>query len=367
MNKIAIVGGALAVVTLGLVGCHRDDFALTWDMTTLAEHSAMPLATNAPLSIAVMKPTDVILAVNGYPLTKQAYEDFMELKLRGLRESKDANELVIQKQMDEIRITYIKNFIGQRLLVDNAFELGVVTTNEVVAAVEKKLKENARKRGKTVAQLLKKFAGKERYYLYELCVAEITDRLISKKIPPKSVVDKDFVKAVQDQVAKENVKADKQNAQLKARLADYRKQILDKKLDFLKVAHSLETDDAGEGVWGEFEEGDMDDPGIQAKVFALKEGDVSEVLEDDNGYHLVKVLKVTPPEKNEKGRVITRERRKLAHLYLEKAPLIIRQGDIQMTADLKHQMQIQAVNEYVTGLSTNAATRIEYPHGQDLF
>jgi len=360
---------ALVAVTFCLVfaGCVRDDFKLERSMVEIAERQSELFVTNAPKKLAAMSAGDVIVAVNGYPLTKEVYDNFMELRREGLATMPNMNYLAAEKMMDQYRIEYIKSFIGQRLLFDNAFSIGLVTEEEMLSAVESKLRKSAKSRGKTVSQTLKKFKGHENLFLYELCVAFVIDKLVHEKIPPKCEVGADFVEAVKAQVEINNSEAEKTNAFYKARLADYRQQILTKKLDFEAVAKMISGYNQDNGFWGDFEEGDMDDPGIQAKVFAMKEGEISDVLEDDNGYHVVKVLKVIPAEKNEEGNIVEREKRKLSHLYIEKEPMLIKLNNVQMTADLKKQMQLQAVNAYVTGLSTNSANRIEYPNGQDLF
>lgn len=357
----------VCLACLAMAGCHRDDFKLTLDMVEIAERQNVAFATNAPKKIAAMEAEDVILAVNGYPLTKQAYEDFMDLKQTGLMERKGMTSIVLDKLMDEYRVSYVKNFIAQRLLVDNAFATGIATTNEILSAVEELLKKDARKKGKKVADYLKKFNGKERYFLYELCVSHTINKLVSQKIPPRKVVDPEFTAAVQKQIDIDNASAEATNKMYKAKLEYYRKQILGEKLDFKTVVKSFSDDAEDDGIWGEFEEGDFDSPEVQAKVFALKEGEISDVIEDDDGLQLVKVLKIVPPVKDDDGRVIEREKRTLSRIFITKVPLIIRQTDILLTADLKRQMQIQAVSAYTTALSTNSVNRIEYPNGRDLF
>ena len=358
---------AVCFLVMAIAGCAKDDFKLTPDMVEVGVRSSGSFVTNAPKKIAEMSADDVIVAVNGYPLTKRAYDDFMELRLASINKTKGMTPLVANQMMDEYRVNYVKTFIAQRLLIDEAFKLGVVTEGEVLSAVERRLKEDARKRGKKVADTIKDVNGKDNYLFYELSASYTMDKFIAEKIPPALEVTPEFVAAVQEQVTKDNADAQATNAFLKARLAAYRGQILAKELDFTSAAKAVSQAGEEDGIWGEFEEGEMDDPGVQAKVFALKEGEVSDVLEDENGLHIVKVLSVTPAVKNDSGRVVARERRKLAHIYLEKVPLLIRLDDIKMSADLKMQMQMQAVNAYVTGLSTNNVNKIEYPNGNVLF
>lgn len=362
--KIMVVGVFLCLL---FVGCRKDDFILTQDMVEIARRQDSAFPAGTAKKIHLMRTNDVILAVNGYPLTKQAYDDLMELKLKSLLKKKGMSELVAQKLMDDYRVSYIKTFIGQRLLVDHAFAQGVATTNEILSEVENDLKDEAQKRGKNVSDILAQLEGKERYFLYEVYVSHIIDRVVSQEIPPKSVVDETFISAVQKQIDLDNKAAESTNNAFMSKLAYYKEQIESQKLDFLSVVKSMSGNPKDDGIWGEFEEVDFDNPVLQAKVFSLKEGEISDVIEDESGLQIVKVLKITPAVKDENGRVVEREKRQLAHIYIAKIPTIIRQTDLMLTSDLKHQMQLQALNEFVTGLSTNSATKIEYPNGKDLF
>lgn len=353
---------------LSLGGCApKDDFKLSIADFGFELRRDTAFPTNAPKTIAEMAPSDVILAVNGYPLTKQTYDDMMELRLKGIMEQKGMNNVVADKMMEEYKSRYIRNFQGQRMLVDEAFRLGVVSTNEVIAEIEKRLKADAAKRKMTVEKSLRKFGDKRKYLLQELFISITMDRFVTAKIPPMMKVDDRFVEATQKQIDADNAAAAKTNAMIRARMQAWRSQIMANRLDFITVAKRFSENPDEDGIWGEFEDGDLDDERISAKVFELRENAISDVLEDDNGYHLIKVLKVTPAQTNENGRIVAKEKRKLSHIYFEKLPEIIRMDDVKMTADLKLQMQMRAVNNYVTGLSTNGTTRIEFPNGQQLF
>ena len=82
---------------------------------------------------------------------------------------------------------------------------------------------------------------------------------------------------------------------------------------------------------------------------------------------IIKVVSVKAPERNDKGRVIQDEVRKVLHIYVKKLPLLIRDANDILKADLKRQMQVQAINRYLEDLKTNGVTRIEFPHGKRLF
>ena len=360
----AILGG-----TLMIAGCtEKESFKLTYEDLGFEDRRADAFPTNAtPKALDQLKPEDVIVAVNGYPLTKRAYDDLMELKFAGILKQKEVSSVVADQMMEQHRKNYLNMFQAQRMLLDEAFKLKIVTTNALLAAVEKKIKADAKRRGVTVEKSLKGYGKRKKYLFQELYISTAMDKLIAEKIPPLHKVDDTFVKAVQEQVALSNIAFAQTNAMIAARMKSWKKQILDKNLDFLDMAQRLSASPDPDGVWGTFEEGDMSDPKMEAAVFALPKNGISDVLEDFNGYHIVKVLDIIPKEVNEKGRVVSKERRKLAHIYIEKIPETIRMDDIKMSRELTRQMQMQAVEDYVTALSTNGTTRIEFPNGTKLF
>ena len=359
-----------------LCGCWRDHVELSADILSIDPAFVLSAQDTNQLYRAVksldeLSPQDAVLIVNEVGLTKRAYDRLLGMKIDEISSRKGMTDLVADKHVEAFRKSYFKVFIAQRLLVDHAFACGVVTTNEVLRHVEDVIAKVASQRGTSSKKYLAGLGVKRQQTLYELGVAFVMDKLIHDKIPPSVEVTDDFVKSVKAEVARMNAEAAETNKLMKIRLQGWKHQIIAKKEDFLKVAARISDPDedspsSDDGVWGEFEEGDLDTPEMQAKVFALREGEISDVLEDDNGFHLIKVLAIKPPVVNEKGRVIEREKRKLSHIYLEKAPLLLEEGDIVLSKDLKRQMQLRAVDKYVSELSTNGVNRIINPHGLPL-
>ena len=361
--RIAVICGIVAIV-----GCaKKDNFTLRYEDLGFEERRADAFPTNACKSIDQMMPGDVIVAVNGYPLTKRVFEDLMALKLKGLVSQKDMSSYVADQMMKQYRETYVRTFQAQRMLLDDAFKQNLVTTNALLSEVVRRLTIEAKRRGLTIEETLKPYGKSRKYLLQEIYTSAAMDKLIAARIPPLHEVDDRFVKAAQAQVAAENAAAAHTNAVLASFLQGWKKQIIEKNLDFNEISSKYSDNPDPDGVWGTFEEGDFDDPKLEATVFSLPKNAISDVVEDFNGYHLIKVLDIFPAEKNEAGRIISKERRKLAHIYLEKMPELIRMDDMKVSHELKRQMQLQAVDMYVTKLSTNGVTRIEYPNGLKLF
>ena len=361
--RMALICG-IAVV----VGCaDKENFTLSYDDLGFEKRRADAFPTNACKTIDQMMPNDVIVAVNGYPLTKRVFDELMSLKFRGIMNQKDLSSYAADQMMKQHRETYVRTFQAQRMLLDDAFNKNIVTTNGILSEVKRRLRREAKRRGKTIEETLKPYGKSRKYLLQEMFTSVAMDMLIAAKIPPLHEVDDTFVKAVQDQVTAENAAAANTNAVLASFLQGWKRQIIEKNLDFDEISRKYSDNPDPDGVWGTFEEGDFSDPKFEAVVFSLPKNAISDVVEDFNGYHLIKILDIYPAETNTVGRIVGKERRKLAHIYLEKLPEIIRMDDIKMSHELKRQMQMKAVDNYVTELSTNGTNRIEYPNGINLF
>ena len=366
-----------AFALISLTGC---DFGkdpgyakLDWNVIEPQQRAVSQFEIGKELSIDQMQPSDVIVAVNGYPLTKAVFDEVSIIFIRGLKDHGVDNQLVVNRKLEDFQKSYINKFVGQRILVDNAFELKLVTTNQVIDHVQEELRDLAKSRNKTVDQILRAYSPFEKYLIYDIALSFVMSRVIDEKIPTLAEVDDNFVQKVQDEVSRMNKAAAETNELIRARLKSWRGQILGKTIDFASVVKAYSMDFSednckdGECVWGEFEESEMDDPRIAAAVFDLKKGELSDVLEDDDGFHVVKVLDIIPAETDSSGRIVQNERRRLSHIYIEKNPLLIRQDDVAMMSDLKGQMQYQAVNKYIAAQITNGVNRVEYPHGKKFF
>ena len=371
-KKVYFWQSVAALFVVLLSGCSREEaHFLDSDFLEISP-AATNVQSDAVLKISEMSPTDVIVDVNGVPLAKGTYDRLIVLKYKSLMAKKGMTDLVAGKELEAFSKTYIKNFVAQRLLVDNAFAIGLVSTNEVRQFVEDKIRSLAKSRGKTPTEVVKGKGDEAHLWIYEMAISHIMDKLIAKEIPPKAEVSGEFVSEVKKQVATINAESAATNKLLRAKLKQRRDQLIANKEDFLKVAATTsdsteENPSSDDGVWGEFEIGDFDTPEFNTAVFSLPEGGISDVLEDENGYHVVKVLSITPAVKDELGRTQEQEKRRLSHIYLDKAPLLIEESDVILTQDLKRQMQLQAVDEYVSNLSTNGVNKITYPHGINLF
>lgn len=193
-------------------------------------------------------------------------------------------------------------------------------------------------------------------------VAYIMNKFISQNVRPATKVTDELVELFQKEIQTENRNAALSNDLLRAEMQNVRRQI---------VSGGLKFEDAagcdGDGYWGEFEAGDFPNKEFENAVFALREGQISDVLEDDDGLHIVKLLSREAPMEDLSGEPHESAKVKLAHIYREKIPLLLTQGNLELSMDLERQFQTQAINEYIFQLMTNGNNSVIFPHGGNLF
>lgn len=321
--------------------------------------------------VDALKDGDVLVAVNGYPLTKKMFDEVLLLKAKQIMRRKDANQAYFNNQLADFKKNYIPMFVNQRILMDKARELGVFSQEEIEKLVNDTVKKQAKAAKMSVEKFVKSFPGDFKYYLYETEAMLLMNGIVKKHIPPVGEVDDGLVAAFQKAIDEDNAGITRTNEMKRAKMAEWKQDLVASKVKFEDLAKKYNEDDCADndnpGYWGEFERGQIDDKHVQSAAFNLKVGEISDPVEDEEGFHLIKVLSVKAPERNAKGRIIQDETRELMHIYVKKVPLLIRDANDILKADLKRQMQLQAINRYIDDLKTNGVTRIEFPHGKKLF
>lgn len=363
---------ALIVVAI-LAGCSNDEQSsvrFTGDFCELATRRDK-FEQGEETIIGKLNDDDVLVAVNGYPLTKKTFDELMALKARQISNRKDSNTAFLNNQLADFQKNYIPMFVNQRLMLDKARELKLVPQEEIERRINEIVQKQAKARNKTVEQFIKSFPGDFKFYLYETEAMLLMNKLVKTHIPPVGEVTDELVAAFQKSIDEDNAGTTRTNEMKRAQMAEWKKDLLSNKVKFEDLAKKYNEDEYADaekpGYWGEFERGEFEDKRVQSAVFSLKVGEISDPVEDEDGYHLIKVVSVKAPEKNDKGRIIQDEVRTVMHVFVKKLPLLIRDANDILKADLKRQMQVQAINRYLDDLKTNGVTRIEFPHGKKLF
>lgn len=348
------------------------DLMSTEDVATLAERDWLDgtkAASMQPKSRTIdeMQPHDIIVAVNGVPLTKGVYERLMDIKLKSILQRPNMSQYVAQKIWEQHRRTYVKKFVAQRLLFDDALSTGIVSTNGLLATVGRRVTEDAKRTGKTVDKYIKGFGTKWHDFLYERSVDLAISELVKAKIPPIAEVESNFVAAVQQQVSAENAAAKATNDYYRATLAGFRARLLKDEVSFDAVMRKCAGFPGADCLTEDLTAEEIEDEELGRVAFETPLGGIPPIVENESEFFLVKVLGIQAARRDGDGDVLEPERRTLARISLPKTPLLVEESAVALTADLKNQMQIQAIDNYVTQLITNGNNRVVYPHGKVLF
>ena len=324
------------------------------------------------IKIAKMPTNAVIVAVNGHPLKRSDLEMMMTVKQMVLKRNKALTPYEVSKMAEDYSIDYPGNYVRQRVVFDEAIARGVVTTNDVEKFVETQIAKSAKRQRTTPERLLNRYGRAARYMMYDQSMQYVAMRVMaSSNLVKRVIVDDAFAEDVHKRVLEENAALSVTNAQRVVKLKNVRKLIETGEMTFEEARErfsEVKQEDAEDGTFGEYERGDVDIKAIAEPVFALKEGGITEVIDEEELVSIYKVVSVAAEKKGEPGvGTVEPERRKLSRISLRKEPLLIVEEHEQLKKDLQRQMDAQAYNAYVDSLMTNGTNRVVYPNGRDLF
>lgn len=250
---------------------------------------------------------DRIVAVVGNEIILES-----ELKLQmSMYLNQTRVEIKSAEEQSRLEKELLDQMINSKLLLlaaqkDTTIE---VTSKEVEAAVEDQLKKlksevspeafeaQLKAEGLTESELRKK-------YREQIKDQMITDRLISSKLSKVSVSTKevkDFYETYKDSIPDQleavklshillEIKPSQATLDSLKKKAEMVLELVKKGEDFTQLASSYSDDPSGKegGDLGFFQRGDMI-PKFEEAVFTLKPGEVSNVVETEFGYHIIKV------------------------------------------------------------------------------
>jgi peptidyl-prolyl cis-trans isomerase C len=199
------------------------------------------------------------------------------------------------------------------LLIDNVLMrqfLAKHTAPVPPAEVARRLAEmeaGLKKQGKTLAEFCQDTNQTEEQFKASLAdhlrwsaytARQLTDAVVERYFKEhRDFFDKSTVEASHIVLRVPQSATDEEREQAKARLAKLRQQLVsDPKADFAEMArkYSQDAHAAQGGELGVFpRNGDFDESFLKA-AFALKPGEISEVVQTDYGYHLIKVTRRNP-------------------------------------------------------------------------
>ena len=325
-------------------------------------------ATNEVKTIGQMVPEDVIVSVNGIALTRQQYDDGVKKILQNFSRKGKVSQRQIAGFARMAMRQYVQRFVNSQLLAQEARNKGILSEEELKRKTNAALEQSAKQAGKTAGSFLPAALDKAKALRSETEEKVLVEELINRAVMPKVNVTDEYVKMAIDAVRVANMPIATSNAVKVSKLQEIR-QAVKTGSDFGKLAdeYSESKDSAAGkgGFWGEFERNQIEDRKIRAVVFALKTGEISEVLEDEEGYQLIKVLNRQAEKKNEKGAVVEAEAVSLARIFFYKEPELEMPGEAEVKSQLAKGIRDKYLKDLIEELKKRAV--ILYPHGTNFW
>jgi len=356
---------ALAVVLAAVAGCgEKKGTACGPWRPTMENPPVREVKIGKPMSVPQMKPDDVIVAVNGICFTKReldtelfAYDWYLNQDRRIRGHQKKAMYRNFGRQL-------IPSFVATQALLWEAREKCRLEYTNVIAVVETNVIRNARHYGMSPKQYDRRVAGGNDAVRKTAEQLMWRDAYLSQCFRPKTVVTDADVTNVFRQIDAENAEIAASNAVVRARLEAIRARIVKGGEDFGKLADEFGEDETqgkdGTGTWGRISRSDVSDDVTAEKMLSLKEGEVSGILEDNEGCFIVKALAAPKTDEDGKTRSV-----KLARIWLARTPPVILADVDSMKQDLQQQLNERELSEHMAGLIKKVT--VVYPHGTNFW
>lgn len=362
-NLETVSAAALLAVVCGCGGSEQ-----AYRPSLVNPDKSNPPAVGATKSMEQMAKDDIVVWVDGSAMTRQDFDNalgFVNMRMRRAPSNLNPQQLmsIYQKQCFSI----IPDFVSVQLLVHEARNRKLLSEEELVRRFEEQKDILAKQCRASIETVAKTFPGGmpaiDRMAETRVWQLEMVD-----KIQPIAIVDAPGVSNFLEIVRQNNLATATTNAMRKARLEAMRKDILAGKATFEDLAekHSqchFKAPGSG-GRWGSYRRNFFNkragNDEMGQAIFNLKEGEISEVLEDGQGYSIVKFVKYDDRFGDTDG-----EDRLLARIFLKKDPPLVTETFDSMKELLTRQMKDQGVEKELNRLKSEAV--IVYPHGTNFF
>ena len=365
MKRTAI----LAATLLALVGCTDDKSlpAKAW-APTMTNPPVVEVKDGKPMTVPEMKPDDVVVAVNGVALTKRE----VDVRLNRYRWFLSRNRGMEQQQKTSMYRHYgktlVNDFINTQVIAWESRAVGGVdeatVRREVERSVEKTLKQNNLTRDfyerhvpGGIAATAKSLEDAFWVHVY------LTNNIV---IDPE--INASLYSNIVKQIDAENAVIAASNRVLRTKIEKALKRVKEGKEDFGKVADEVSEDILlerdGTGYYGVFNENTILNEDHRKVLFALSEGDVSGILDEDDGWSIYKVL-VSKPAKFKGKDIVEDAEITLARIFVAKEELIQPAFSANPVEDLRNSDFKKKTDRLVGQLRQKA--QIAYPHGTNFW
>ncbi len=260
----------------------------------LASAATVACWTSATLAQTGAKPANIVATVNGSPITMAE----VELVLKKAGPKATAPTEAQRKEMQQEALTML---IDDQLMRDFLRKKGPTVDLEEVNKQVAELAESLKKEKKTLADYLKEQNQTEAQLRNDIngwlqwnafVKQQVTEADLKRYYDEsKEFFDRVVVRAshIVLRISPEAPAAEREA--IKAKLQAWRKDIVEGKVDFAQAAkdHSQCTSAPNGGDIGFFPRKLAVEEPFAKAAFALKVGDISDVVQTDFGYHLIKV------------------------------------------------------------------------------
>jgi peptidyl-prolyl cis-trans isomerase C len=347
---------ALVVTT----GC-KEDKKTTDTGDTAAPEAAGVTTPAVPVTPEKPKdPNEIVASVNDIKYLRKDMDEVVDTIIKARNVPVD--QIAMAKEHFEKQITL--NFIMKTLLMNEATKQGIKITDEDKKAQLEKVASQLKAQNKTIEDYFKESPMGEERARKEFDEGMIIDKLLTATVIDKIVVDDAAatnqiaeITAANKELEENNKNLDKANAEKKAKIKDIQKQLADG-ADFEKLAKDNSECPSGQkgGSLGEFTRGQMV-KAFEDVAFTQEIGKVSDIVETQFGYHLIKTTAKSPAVEAKGEEPAKPERVTASHILIKSeqakpAQPIPTMEDVKK--NLKNQQSQEKVKAYIDSLKKEA-------------
>ena len=325
---------------------------------------ALCLSLFGDKSISQMAPNDIIAEVNGFGITRMQIDRYMDMMIVLLKNR--SRKEIPQQKVDKFRRQNIYKLGDQLLrravLSTNLAHSNIVITADARTAVEKECLRNYGKRKQTFEELktIVANAGFADEFVANIDFDARFRSFITTVYSNEFYITKEKVATVKKDLAAYNKRAAETNRVTLALAEDLLKRIR-KGEDFGSLAdrYSADPEKKPGGDLGDCDESDFtDEKHIWRILSRMNGGDVSDVLETEDGYAIYKVVQRNTAEQSQTAS----ESLTLSRIYFRRAYLYPHQSDDELWDDVERETREKLFAEVYKKFREQS--KVTYPNGR---
>ena len=323
------------------------------------------LAAGAAKPAAAQKPSgdQVLVRVNGVDITRRQLDRYVDMMVALLKNKRKSTPPELIAKFKKKNLRTLSNELFQRTVIRTCLANSNVTVIAAAKqAVERECLKNFGKRKQTLDEL-KAFVAKagfgkdfEEGMAFDLRLKSFIMTVHSNVY----YVSQQRLEKVKADMAAYNRRADATNRLTLARAEGVLKRIRAGE-DFGKLADAFseDTEKKAGGDLGDCDETDFpEEKHIWRKLWAMKAGAVTDVLETDEGYVIIKVVRRNTVEQSQTGG----ESLTLARIFFRQAYKFPPQSDDELRVDVEQEIREKLFADVYRAF--RAQSKVIYPNGQ---